>query len=156
MDTLRKRLAARGGVFMVWVVANPLGTFGNAVQRVLLPLLNTFMHRDNRYLVRWMKRHDMTEQATRGYAIAPCSTGDGWKLTLFRNGHEVSSKVFPIPPERREPNGDSWHHLNRRRQPQWVTVVGSSGTPNARHMSLMAIAHADARNEARAWMNAGK
>lgn len=92
----------------------------------------------------------------RGYVIALCPTdsGDVWKLTLFRNGQEVSSKVFPAPSERRDVQSDWWDKPNRRQKPYWLTSGSASSVPeDVRRSYLLAVAHAEAIREGNSWLN---
>lgn len=100
------------------------------------------------------KGQEMTVRI-RGYVLALCSTDSGnqWKLTFFRDGKEVSSKMFPSPTERRNTETDWWDKPNRRQQPYWLTVAGASVPDDVRHSYLLAVAHAEAIKEGNSWIN---
>ena len=97
------------------------------------------------------------EEKNRGYAIAlcPADQGGGWKLTLFRNNAEVSSKVFSLSEERRQTLEDWQNKLDRRKKLSWMPAAGTSVPDDVRHVYLLCMAHANALNEANSWMNTG-
>ena len=97
----------------------------------------------------------MTERI-RSYVLALCAAegSNAWKLTLFLNGHEVTSRTFPAPVERRDVQKDWWDKPNRRQKPYWITGSGRySPSKEVRLSYLLTVAHAQAIKHGNSWVN---
>ena len=86
----------------------------------------------------------------------PDELGGGWRLRLLEDSEEVGGGVLPVVQADPHQGMTWWNAMNEAERGYWLGLAESARPADAYNAFLLAEAHANAEDEACAWIDSRK